>query len=155
MGKPQTGPGPLPRMLNQLGLDRIAQHIAEDREEMAVLLNRKTFEPSLPHMPMTAHRVENTGRLVGEAGTMRHSGFAPRFGTEARRRNGTRGPGSVAHRIGRSNPVDWVSTTNRGKRKGTDYFSGIGFSPAHLPNRTPMRPCPSHFQTARMRHDYR
>jgi len=29
---------------------RIAEHVAEDREEMAVLLNRKTFEPALPHM---------------------------------------------------------------------------------------------------------
>jgi hypothetical protein len=83
MGKPQTGPGPLPRMLNQLGPDRIAQQIAEDREEMAVLLNRKTFEPSLPHMPMTVvmamiathmtgHPPLHEGAERGVAGQLEH-----------------------------------------------------------------------------------
>ena len=41
-------------MCHQPGTDRIAEHIAQDREEMAVLLNREAFETPLPHMPMTA-----------------------------------------------------------------------------------------------------
>ena len=40
-------------MLNQSRTDRIAEHIAKSREQMAILLNWKTFEPTLPHMPMT------------------------------------------------------------------------------------------------------
>jgi hypothetical protein len=40
-------------VFDQPRADRIAEHIAEDREEMAVLLNRKTFEAALPHMPVT------------------------------------------------------------------------------------------------------
>ena len=32
------------------GLD--AEHVVEDREKMHLLLNRKTFEPALPYMPM-------------------------------------------------------------------------------------------------------
>jgi len=39
-------------MLDQSRANRIAEHIAEGREEMAVLLNRKTLEPTLPHMSM-------------------------------------------------------------------------------------------------------
>ena len=41
-------------MLDQSRANRIAEHIAERREEMAVLLNRKTFEPTLPHMSMAS-----------------------------------------------------------------------------------------------------
>ena len=48
----QARPGPVPRVLDQPSADRIAEHAAEDREEMRVLLNRKTFEAALPHMTM-------------------------------------------------------------------------------------------------------
>lgn len=41
-------------MLDQSGTNRIAKHIAESREQMAVLLNRKTFESTLPDMAMTS-----------------------------------------------------------------------------------------------------
>ena len=54
MRKSQTRPGPVSRVLGQSRTDRIAEHIAEDRKEMAVLLNRKTFETALPHMPMAS-----------------------------------------------------------------------------------------------------
>jgi hypothetical protein len=51
----KTRPRPVHRVLDQPSANRIAEHIAERREKMAVLLNRKTFEPPLlPHMPMTA-----------------------------------------------------------------------------------------------------
>lgn len=40
-------------MLNQSGAKRIAKHIAESREQMSILLNRKTFESTLPDMTMT------------------------------------------------------------------------------------------------------
>ena len=40
-------------MLDQPGTDGIAQHIMQDSQEMAVLLNGKNFEAPLPHMPMT------------------------------------------------------------------------------------------------------
>ncbi len=40
-------------MLDQSGAKRIAKHIAESREQMAILLNRKTFESTLPDMTMT------------------------------------------------------------------------------------------------------
>ncbi len=53
MGILQTGPGPLVGLLHQPGSDGIEQDIAEDGEQMAVLLNRETFESALPHMPMT------------------------------------------------------------------------------------------------------
>jgi hypothetical protein len=49
----KTRPRPVRRVLDQPSANRIAEHIAERREKMAVLLNRKTFEPTLPHMPMT------------------------------------------------------------------------------------------------------
>lgn len=52
MREAQTRPGPVPRVLDQPRADRIAEHVAEDREEMAVLLYRKTFEAALPHMTM-------------------------------------------------------------------------------------------------------
>ena len=39
----QARPGPVHRVLNQPGADRIAEHVAEDREEIRVLLNRKTL----------------------------------------------------------------------------------------------------------------
>lgn len=53
MGLAKARPRPLDRVFDEPSTDRIAQHIAEDGEEMAVLLNGKTFEASLPHMPMT------------------------------------------------------------------------------------------------------
>ena len=54
MGIPQTGPGPLVGLLHEPRPDWIVEDIAEDGEQMAVLLNRETFESALPHMPMTA-----------------------------------------------------------------------------------------------------
>jgi hypothetical protein len=41
-------------VFDQPRADRIAEHVVEDREEMGVLLNRKTFEAALPHMPVAA-----------------------------------------------------------------------------------------------------
>ena len=49
----QSRPGPVHSLFDQSCADRVAEHIAEDREEMAVVLNRKTFEAALPDMPMT------------------------------------------------------------------------------------------------------
>lgn len=54
MWEAQTRPRPVHHVLGQSRANRIAEHIAEDGEEMAVLLNRKTFEAALPHMPMTS-----------------------------------------------------------------------------------------------------
>ena len=54
VGPVQTRPGPLAGVCRQPGTDRIAEHIAQDCEEMAVLLNGEAFETPLPHMPMTA-----------------------------------------------------------------------------------------------------
>lgn len=48
MREAQARPGPVYYVLDQPGADWIAEHVAEDREEMAVLLNRKTFEAALP-----------------------------------------------------------------------------------------------------------
>jgi hypothetical protein len=39
-------------VLDQSGANWIAEHIAEDREQMSVLLNRKAFESTLPDMTM-------------------------------------------------------------------------------------------------------
>lgn len=50
MWETKTGPGPVHHALDQPRAHRIAERVAEDREEMAVLLNRKTFEAALPHM---------------------------------------------------------------------------------------------------------
>lgn len=52
MWKSQTRPGPIHGVIDQSCPDRIAEHVAEDRQEMRVLLNRKAFEAALPHMPM-------------------------------------------------------------------------------------------------------
>jgi hypothetical protein len=49
----QTRPGPVSRVLDQPCANRIAEHVAEDREEVVVLLNRRTFEAALPDMTMT------------------------------------------------------------------------------------------------------
>lgn len=54
LGILQTGPGPLVGVLHQPRPDWIEEDIAEDGEQMAVLLNRETFESALPHRPMTA-----------------------------------------------------------------------------------------------------
>ena len=54
VGNAETRPRPVGRLFDQPGTDWIAEHIAQDREEMAVFLNGKAFEPSLPHVPMTA-----------------------------------------------------------------------------------------------------
>ena len=40
-------------MFDQPGTNGIAQHITQDGQEMVILLNGKTFETPLPHMPMT------------------------------------------------------------------------------------------------------
>ena len=53
MWEAQARPGPVDGVLDQPRADRIAEHVAEDREEMAVVLNWKTFEAALPHMPVT------------------------------------------------------------------------------------------------------
>lgn len=65
MRESQTRPGPIHRMFDQSRADRITEYIAENGEEMAVLLNRKTFESALPHMPMTAVMLVVTLVLVG------------------------------------------------------------------------------------------
>jgi protein-disulfide isomerase len=54
VGNAETRPRPVGRLFDQHGTDRIAEHIAQDREEMAILLNGKAFEASLPHVSMTA-----------------------------------------------------------------------------------------------------
>jgi RHS repeat-associated protein len=54
MREMEIRPGPVPGVLDQPCADWVAKHVAEDREEMAVLLNGKTFEPALPDMAMTA-----------------------------------------------------------------------------------------------------
>lgn len=54
MREAQAGPRPVHGVLDQTGAHRIAEYVAEDREEMAVLLNRKTLEATLPHMSMAA-----------------------------------------------------------------------------------------------------
>jgi hypothetical protein len=54
MRESQARPGPVHGVLDQPRADWIAKHIAEDGEEMAVLLNRKTLKPALPHMAMTS-----------------------------------------------------------------------------------------------------
>lgn len=41
-GNRRLDQGQCPRVLNQIRTDRIAEHVAEDREEMAVLLNQAT-----------------------------------------------------------------------------------------------------------------
>jgi len=53
MTVPHAGPGPLLTALHQPGPYRIAQDIAEHREEMGVLLDGKTFEAALPDMAVT------------------------------------------------------------------------------------------------------
>ena len=84
VGPVQTRPGPLAGVCNQPGTDRIAEHIAEDCEEMAVLLNGKAFEAPLPHMPMTAVvpmiAVDMTGHPPLHEGTER--GFRHRLHDE-------------------------------------------------------------------------
>ena len=52
-------------MLDQSRADRITEYIAENGEEMAVLLNRKTFESALPHMPMTAVMLVISPNMTG------------------------------------------------------------------------------------------
>jgi hypothetical protein len=53
MRESHARPRPVQDVLDQPRAHRIAEHVAEDREEMAVLLNRKTFEAALPHMAVT------------------------------------------------------------------------------------------------------
>ena len=52
MRKSQARPGPVHGMFDQPSANRIAKYVAQDRQEMRVLLNRKTFEAALPHMPV-------------------------------------------------------------------------------------------------------
>jgi hypothetical protein len=47
MRESHARPRPVHDMLDQPRAHRIAEHVAEDREEMAILLNRKTFEAAL------------------------------------------------------------------------------------------------------------
>ena len=51
VGNAETRPRPVGRLFDQPGMDRIVEHVAQDREEMAILLNGKAFEPSLPTCP--------------------------------------------------------------------------------------------------------
>jgi hypothetical protein len=48
----QSRPTSYHRVLVQPSADRIVEHVKEDRQEMRVSLNRKTFKPALPHMPV-------------------------------------------------------------------------------------------------------
>ena len=50
----EAGPGPVHGMIDQPGTDGIPEHVAEDCEKMAVLLNGETLEATLPHMAVTA-----------------------------------------------------------------------------------------------------
>ena len=52
MRESQTRPGPIHGVFDQPCAHWIAEHVAEDGKEMAVLLDRKTFEATLPHMSM-------------------------------------------------------------------------------------------------------
>ena len=52
MRESKAWPGPVYGVLDQASANRIAKDIAESGEKMSVLLNRKTFEPALPDMPM-------------------------------------------------------------------------------------------------------
>ncbi len=94
MRESHARPRPVHDMLDQPRANRIAEHVAEDREEMAVLLNRKAFEAALPHMsvpvvvPMVAadvaghpplhERAEGSvgGRLHDEVKMIRHQADA-------------------------------------------------------------------------------
>ena len=49
----QTRPGSIHGILDQSSSHRIAQHISNCCEEMAILLNRETFVPALPDVPRT------------------------------------------------------------------------------------------------------
>jgi hypothetical protein len=50
----QTRPGPLLGRVDQTGTKRVAFDVAEDRQQVIVLLDRKGFEPALPNMTATA-----------------------------------------------------------------------------------------------------
>ena len=51
MRKSKTRPRPVHGVLDQTSADRIAKHVVESDKEMSVLLDRKTLESTLPHMP--------------------------------------------------------------------------------------------------------
>jgi hypothetical protein len=53
MRESHARPRPVHRVCDQPRAHWIAEHVAEDCEEMAVLLNRKTLEAALPHMAVT------------------------------------------------------------------------------------------------------
>lgn len=44
VGKAETRPRPVGRLFDQPGTDRIAEHLTQDREEMAILLNGKALK---------------------------------------------------------------------------------------------------------------
>lgn len=46
-----TRPGPVRSLLHQARAHRIAQHIAQHRKQVIILLNGKTLETALPDMP--------------------------------------------------------------------------------------------------------
>jgi len=52
MRESQIRPGPVEGVFDQSRTDRVAEHVAQDCEEMAVVLNGKTFEAALPDMPV-------------------------------------------------------------------------------------------------------
>ena len=52
--EPQTGPRPIHRVFDESCASWIAEHIAQDREEMAVPLKGKTLETCLPGMSTAA-----------------------------------------------------------------------------------------------------
>lgn len=53
LGKSKTRPGPVKGPLHQVRAHRILQDVPDHGEKMRVLLNGKTLEAALPHMPMT------------------------------------------------------------------------------------------------------
>ena len=102
MRESQARPGPVHRRLDQSRADRIAQHLAENREDMRVVLNRKTLEAALPHMPMTAvvpmiaadmtgHPPLHEGAQRRGRGRLHHEMNMIRHQTEAQERDGMRG----------------------------------------------------------------
>lgn len=48
VGNAETRPRPVGRLFDQPGMDRIAEHVAQDPEEVAILLKGKASDPSLP-----------------------------------------------------------------------------------------------------------
>ena len=78
MREPQARPRPIHGMLNESRSDGIAKNIPDRRQEMAVLLNWKTFEPALPYMPVTPIVLVIPTHVTGHPPL--HEGAEGRFG---------------------------------------------------------------------------